>query len=35
MVLALSGPDECDTGAAYPIYNVPTHIFIDPDGVIA
>lgn len=23
-----------DTGAAYPIYNFPTHIFIDPDGIV-
>ena len=30
----LSDPDERDTGAAYPIYNFPTHIFIDADGVI-
>lgn len=22
------------TGAGYPIYNFPTHIFIDPDGVV-
>lgn len=32
--LVLSDPDESDTGAAYPIYNFPTHIFIDRDGVI-
>jgi peroxiredoxin len=32
--LVLSDPDERDTGAAYPIYNFPTHIFIDRDGVI-
>ena len=32
--LVLSDPDERDTGAAYPIYNFPTHIFIDADGVI-
>jgi cytochrome c biogenesis protein CcmG/thiol:disulfide interchange protein DsbE len=32
--LVLSDPDESDTGAAYPIYNFPTHIFIDSDGVI-
>ncbi len=25
---------EQDTGAFYPLYNVPTHIFIDADGVI-
>ncbi len=30
----LSDPDETDTGAAYPVYNFPTHIFIDADGVI-
>lgn len=32
--LVLSDPDESDTGAHYPIYNFPTHIFIDSDGVI-
>ncbi len=32
--LVLSDPDERDTGAAYPIFNFPTHIFIDRDGVI-
>jgi thiol-disulfide isomerase/thioredoxin len=32
--LVLSDPDESDTGAAYPIMNFPTHIFIDKDGVI-
>lgn len=32
--LVLSDPDERDTSAAYPIYNFPTHIFIDADGVI-
>jgi peroxiredoxin len=32
--LVLSDPDERDTGAAYPIFNFPTHIFIDKDGVI-
>jgi peroxiredoxin len=32
--LILSDPDERDTGAAYPIFNFPTHIFIDRDGVI-
>jgi peroxiredoxin len=32
--LVLSDPDESDTGAAYPIMNFPTHIFIDRDGVI-
>ena len=30
----LSDPDEADTGAAYPIFNFPTHIFIDEDGII-
>ena len=32
--LVLSDPDERDTGAAYPNYNFPTHIFIDADGII-
>jgi cytochrome c biogenesis protein CcmG/thiol:disulfide interchange protein DsbE len=32
--LVLSDPDETDTGAAYPLFNVPTHIFIDANGVI-
>ena len=32
--LVLSDPDERDTGSAYPIYNFPTHIFIDRDGII-
>ena len=32
--LVLSDPDETDTGAAYPLLNVPTHIFIDADGVV-
>lgn len=32
--LVLSDPDERNTGAAYPIYNFPTHIFIDADGII-
>ena len=32
--LVLSDPDETDTGDAYPLLNVPTHIFIDADGVI-
>ncbi len=30
----LSDPNETDTGAAYPVYNFPTHIFIDAEGVI-
>jgi len=30
----LSDPDETDTGAGYPLYNVPTHLFIDADGVV-
>ena len=25
---------ERDTGGAYPLYNVPTHVFIDAEGVI-
>ena len=32
--LVLSDPDESDTGAAYPILNFPTHIFIDEDGIV-
>ena len=32
--LVLSDPDETDTGAEYPIFNFPTHIFIDRDGII-
>ncbi len=32
--LVLSDPDERDTAAEYPIFNFPTHIFIDRDGVI-
>jgi len=32
--LVLSDPDERDTGSAYPVFNFPTHIFIDRDGVI-
>ncbi|MCA9864409.1 MAG: TlpA family protein disulfide reductase [Thermomicrobiales bacterium] len=32
--LVLSDPDETDTGAAYPIFNFPTHIFIDSDGIV-
>jgi cytochrome c biogenesis protein CcmG, thiol:disulfide interchange protein DsbE len=32
--VVLTDEDETDTGAAYPLYNVPTHIFIDGDGVI-
>ena len=32
--LVLSDPDEMDTGAAYPILNFPTHIFIDSDGIV-
>ena len=32
--LVLSDPDERDTGPAYPIFNFPTHIFNDGDGVI-
>src|SRR5215213_3304818 len=33
-ILVLSDPDQRDTGPAYPIFNFPTHIFIDSDGVI-
>lgn len=32
--LVLSDPDESDTGAAYPVLNFPTHIFIDRDGIV-
>ena len=32
--LVLSDPDEADTGSGYPLYNVPTHIFIDAEGVV-
>ena len=32
--LVLSDPDEMDTGAAYPIFNFPTHIFIDSEGIV-
>ena len=32
--LVLSDPDQRDTGSTYPIFNFPTHIFIDRDGVI-
>jgi peroxiredoxin len=32
--LVLSDPDEHDTGGVYPIFNFPTHIFIDRDGTI-
>lgn len=32
--LVLSDPDESDTGAAYPIFNFPTHIFIDENGIV-
>ncbi len=32
--LVLSDQNERDTGSAYPIYNFPTHIFIDSAGVI-
>ena len=32
--LVLSDPDERDTGSTYPIFNFPTHIFIDQDGII-
>ncbi len=32
--LVLSDPDRADTGATYPIFNFPTHIFIGSDGII-
>ena len=32
--LVLSDLDESDTGAGYPLYNVPTHMFIDADGIV-
>ena len=32
--LVLSDPDRADTGVTYPIYNFPTHMFIDGDGVV-
>lgn len=32
--LVLSDPDERDTGGGYPLYNVPTHMFIDADGIV-
>lgn len=32
--LVLSDPDERDTRAGYPIFNFPTHIFIDADGIV-
>jgi cytochrome c biogenesis protein CcmG/thiol:disulfide interchange protein DsbE len=32
--LVLSDPDETDTGQSYPIFNFPTHVFIDGDGVV-
>jgi peroxiredoxin len=32
--LVLSDPDERDTGESYPLYNVPTHMFIDADGIV-
>lgn len=32
--LVLSDPDETDTGASYPIFNFPTHLFIDSEGVV-
>jgi len=30
----LSDPDETDTGKGYPLFNVPTHLFIDANGTI-
>ena len=32
--LVLRDPGGRDTDSAYPIFNFPTHIFIDADGVI-
>jgi hypothetical protein len=32
--LVLGDLNERDTGAAYPIYKIPPHFFIDRDGVI-
>jgi cytochrome c biogenesis protein CcmG/thiol:disulfide interchange protein DsbE len=32
--LVLSDPDEADTRAGYPLYNVPTHLFIDANGIV-
>ncbi|MDQ3412876.1 MAG: TlpA family protein disulfide reductase [Chloroflexota bacterium] len=32
--LVLSDPTEADTDTAYPLYNVPTHLFIDADGIV-
>ena len=32
--LVLSDPDESDTGPSYPLYNVPTHLFIDAEGIV-
>jgi peroxiredoxin len=30
----LSDPNRAGTGATYPIYNFPTHVFIDRDGIV-
>ncbi|MBA3414636.1 MAG: redoxin domain-containing protein [Chloroflexia bacterium] len=32
--LVLSDPDRADTEAGYPIYNFPTHMFVDGEGVV-
>lgn len=32
--IVLTDPTEQDTRGAYPIFNFPTHIFIDEDGII-
>ena len=34
MHVRVSDPDERDTGRSYPIFNFPTHIFIDREGII-
>lgn len=31
----LSDPDQSATGVAYPVFNFPTHIFVNRDGTIA
>jgi peroxiredoxin len=30
----LSDPNRLGTGASYPIFNFPTHLFIDRDGMV-
>ena len=32
--IVLTDPTEQETGAAFPIFNFPTHVFIDEDGII-